>query len=112
MAIVRELMGVVASESADGGVVVTSGSFTADAVEFAIRNPIELIDGQQLEKMIHRIQSTTSREPAMQPRPDLPLCPVCGATMVRRTARRGPHTNNPFLGCSRFPQCRGTRQMV
>jgi ssDNA-binding Zn-finger/Zn-ribbon topoisomerase 1 len=37
-------------------------------------------------------------------------CPRCGAEMVRRTARRGPHTGQPFLGCVRFPDCRGTRQ--
>ena len=31
-------------------------------------------------------------------------CPLCGAPMVQRTGPRGP-----FLGCSRYPQCKGTR---
>lgn len=32
-------------------------------------------------------------------------CPRCGAAMVTRTGRRGR-----FLGCSRFPRCRGTSE--
>jgi hypothetical protein len=35
-------------------------------------------------------------------------CPICAAPMVRRT-RRADET--PFLGCSRYPACRGTRQV-
>jgi DNA topoisomerase-1 len=31
-----------------------------------------------------------------------PACPKCGAPMVPRTSQYGP-----FLGCSRFPKCRG-----
>jgi DNA topoisomerase I len=33
-------------------------------------------------------------------------CPKCGAPMVQRTSARGP-----FLGCSRYPECRGTRNI-
>ncbi len=40
-----------------------------------------------------------------QPPPDA-KCPECGADMVARSGRRGQ-----FLGCSRYPQCRGTRQL-
>jgi DNA topoisomerase-1 len=43
---------------------------------------------------------------AAAPEPDV-VCPKCGAPMVRRTGRRGP-----FLGCSRYPQCKGTRNVV
>ena len=32
------------------------------------------------------------------------LCPSCGASMKRRTGRYGQ-----FLGCSRYPSCKGTR---
>jgi DNA-binding helix-hairpin-helix protein with protein kinase domain len=37
------------------------------------------------------------------------FCPRCGSAMVRRTASRGPNAGSGFWGCSRFPQCRGTR---
>lgn len=40
-----------------------------------------------------------------------PTCPRCGSGMVRRTARRGPNAGGPFWGCSRYPGCRGTRNI-
>lgn len=38
-----------------------------------------------------------------------PSCPKCGGQMVKRTARRGANAGGTFWGCSRFPNCRGTR---
>ncbi len=38
-----------------------------------------------------------------------PACPVCAQPMVQRIARKGPHANQPFWGCSRYPDCQGTR---
>lgn len=38
-----------------------------------------------------------------------PSCPKCGASMVRRTARKGVHAGNKFWGCSRYPSCKGSR---
>ncbi len=40
---------------------------------------------------------------------DAVLCPRCGAKMVMQFASRGPNAGNCFWGCSRFPQCRGSR---
>lgn len=54
--VVRELLGVVTSEGAISGIVVTSGRFTSAAVEFAGRNPIRLIAGRELAKMIRQVQ--------------------------------------------------------
>jgi DNA-binding helix-hairpin-helix protein with protein kinase domain len=36
-------------------------------------------------------------------------CPRCGSAMIRRIARRGRFAGHPFWGCSRYPQCKGTR---
>lgn len=36
------------------------------------------------------------------------LCPRCGHDLVERTNRS---TGDKFLGCSRFPQCKGTRRL-
>jgi predicted flap endonuclease-1-like 5' DNA nuclease len=38
-------------------------------------------------------------------------CPRCGAMMVRRIARRGRSPGSSFWGCSRYPTCRGTRNI-
>jgi len=40
---------------------------------------------------------------------DYPVCPVCGKQMVLRKNRQ---TNEPFFGCSDFPRCRGTKNIV
>ena len=52
---VRELYGAVAAQHATGGFVVTSGRFTAPAVEFAKVPNLTLIDGRQLHAMIQMV---------------------------------------------------------
>jgi restriction system protein len=49
--VVRELYGVMAAEGVAGGYVVTSGTFTKDAKEFASGRNIELIDGKGLDAL-------------------------------------------------------------
>jgi restriction system protein len=38
-----------------------------------------------------------------------PVCPRCGATMTLRTSRKDA---GRFWGCTRYPECRGTRQVA
>ena len=38
-----------------------------------------------------------------------PSCPECGASMVRRTAKRGSNAGGQFWGCATYPKCKGTR---
>lgn len=40
---------------------------------------------------------------------DSETCPKCGKSLVKRTARKGPHAGREFLGCSGFPGCKYTR---
>ncbi len=107
---VRELFGVMASEGAVGGYVVTSGAFTSDAVAFAEGRNIELINGQELLAQIRAEVSEPS--PALQrasERQPAPACPQCGSIMVLRLAKKGLRAGSEFWGCSRYPKCRGTR---
>jgi DNA-binding helix-hairpin-helix protein with protein kinase domain len=39
------------------------------------------------------------------------LCPRCGSAMVPRRARRGRWAGRQFWGCSRYPVCKGTRNV-
>lgn len=114
--VVRELLGVISAEHADGGYLVTSGRFTKDAREFAASNGITLINGRDLDEMLE--------DARFEPLIDFPIgsthtpalsaaaCPECGTGMVRRTARKGPNTGNDFWGCPEFPKCRGTRSLA
>jgi restriction system protein len=110
--VVRELYGVMAAQGVAGGLVVTSGVFTAEAQAFARGCNIDLIDGQALKRMIAAVQpalaSRATSRPAAAPVADL-LCPRCGSAMVRRVARQGANAGKAFRGCSRYPQCRGVR---
>jgi DNA-binding helix-hairpin-helix protein with protein kinase domain len=40
-----------------------------------------------------------------------PNCPRCGSRMTKRLARRGRNAGNYFWGCSRYPSCKGTRNI-
>ena len=114
---VREIFGVVAACKANGAIVVTTGTFTSDAVDFAKGQPIELIDGRRLEAMvrdINRVAAEASGVTRYEPTIDgssaaqeaAISCPKCGSMMVRRKPRSG---GADFYGCSTFPKCRGTR---
>ena len=41
----------------------------------------------------------------------VPYCPECGAMMVLRRPKRG-RAWEPFWGCSRYPNCFGTRRIL
>jgi len=116
---VRELFGVVTAEGAFGGIVVCSGHFTNDALEFAMGKPITLVDGAALTRLIGNIQKSPKIQPSLisdsqkaerlQPEVNSMACPVCRSPMVMRTARRGKYAGGSFWGCSRYPKCRGIR---
>lgn len=105
---IRELYGVMAARRAAGGYVVTSGVFTDGALRFAEGREIKLIAGDQLVEMIRSAQtSAPTKDPVAAAK--APSCPNCGSPMVLRTARKGPQSGSSFWGCSKFPNCRGTR---
>jgi restriction system protein len=114
VSIVRELLGAVAARRASGGVVVTVGGFTEEARRFAREAQVELIDGDALRRLAHKVGNAPHR-PASQAAGD-PIdkslvCPMCQSPMVKRVARRGVNKGQAFLGCTRFPDCRATRPL-
>lgn len=50
--IIRDLYGVVMSERANKGILMTTGTFTRQAREFASEKQIELIDGEKLGELL------------------------------------------------------------
>ena len=117
VSVVREMAGLLAHHRADGVKIVCVGTFTRDAEAFARGKPIELIDGVTLLEMIHAAKRVprSARAPSSPVEPVVPeqqlvpgsirVCPRCGSTLVQRKNRR---TGEHFLGCSRFPRCRGS----
>ena len=116
VSVVRELYGVMAAQGAAAGIVVTSGSFTPDAVEFAEGRNVRLIAGPELMELVREARAAKPRDvsPARSSQAPAtshaPGCPRCGNPMVRRVAKRGANAGQAFYGCSRYPDCRGTIQ--
>ena len=54
--IIRDLYGVVMSERANKGILMTTGHFTKSAIGFAEGKPIELIDGIKLKELLTQYQ--------------------------------------------------------
>lgn len=110
--LIRELYGVMTAERANDCIFVSSGNYTAEARLFAEDKPIWLIDGNALLEMIAGVQvqsNIVKPGPYKQSTISSPNCPLCGSTMVKRTARKGANAGNAFWGCSTYPGCRGTR---
>mgnify|MGYP002619937624 CR=1 FL=1 len=119
VAIVREFFGVKTAEKAHECIIVTSGSFTPDAVAFAKQNKVRLIDGDQLTPMIQAVQRRrrdsdapiSTKPPRVRAESAAPVCPLCTSPMIQRTAKKGPNAGNAFWGCTQYPKCKGTRNM-
>lgn len=109
VATVRELYGVMAAEHAVGGFVVTSGQFTDDAKRFAEGRSIELVGTETLLALIK--ETADSSVVGLVDENAGPSYPKCGASMVKRTTKKGNRIGERFWGCSSYPGCRGVRAM-
>jgi four helix bundle suffix protein len=58
-----------------------------------------------------REQLTQVRIEARAKQQNAPRCPDCDSPMTRRKATTGKNAGNEFWGCTRYPECRGTRQV-
>jgi len=117
VSIVREHLGVVSAYKARRGVIVSSGGFTVAARDFAQQTGIELVSGERLWQLVKDSTSPILAEdnetlaPSSVFESSPQRCPDCGNEMVRRIARRGQRTGEAFMGCRRWPDCTGTRQV-
>jgi restriction system protein len=110
--VVRELYGVMAAKGVASGIVVTSGTFTPDAVEFAAGRNVRLIAGDELHGLIREARAAAplpaGTTTAVAGPASTKGCPRCGSPMVKRQAKRGASSGQAFYGCSRYPACKGT----
>lgn len=114
VSVVREQFGVMTAERANECYVITSGSFTDEARKWADGKAITLIDGDRLRHLLGHFDHTCailedSESARIQ---DAAECPSCGSRMVLRTARRRPNIGSQFWGCSAYPRCRQTSDLI
>ena len=70
--IIRDLYGVVMSERANKGILMTTGHFTKSAIGFAQGKPLELIDGAALKSLMSQYGIQASNKQ------NQPFCDVVG----------------------------------
>lgn len=108
-ATLRDLQNLMVAERAEAGLLVTTSSFTSEALGFASERGIDLVDGPQLLKLLQSVR----RQAIAAPRPARPgsahRCPHCGREMVLRTATKGPRSGTRYWSCTGFPTCKGSR---
>ena len=116
VAVIEEFYGVMESESIPHGIVITTGLFTQDALDYSHGKHLLLINGVDLSQMVEALSTLNDDsandeakiEEVVEEMPELePLCPICGREMIKRTAKKGKNAGNTFWGCSQFPNCRG-----
>ncbi len=65
---------------------------------------------QHVENLERKAAAKSLAQSPRQQKPnDETTCPQCGGEMTQRKNRK---TGDTFLGCKRFPKCRGTRQLT
>jgi restriction system protein len=105
---VREQFTVMQAAKAHGVYVITTGEFSYKAIQFAEDKNISLIDGLKLRRLVNRNSS------AVQPgdtEDQSPLCPLCAAEMLIRTAADSEGKGRRFWSCSNYPKCLGTAEI-
>ena len=125
VAAIEALYSVMDDESAQHGIVITSGIFTTEALDFALGKALMLINGVDLSHMIEVLSASKEEKAASFEEqieqsiedkklemPEIePLCPICSSKMIKRTAKKGKNAGNSFWGCSQYPNCRGVESI-
>lgn len=66
----------------------------------------ELQINAEVKYSVQPVSLTTADESKIQNEETAPICSKCGANMVKRQAKTGPHTGELFWACSAYPKCR------
>jgi restriction system protein len=80
-------------------------------VTVTVTAPAQRAEPQPAQRAPQGAPSAPKRQPAAAPGELVLPCPLCGAEMVKRLAKRGVHAGQYFWGCSKHPACKGTRRL-
>ena len=105
---VRELRSAMTAAKVGKGVLITSGRFTQEAVTFAAKENIQLIDGAALFDKLTALapdKSLALLKFATQGDFVTPTCPACS---IKMTSRQSTREGRKFWGCRNYPRCKHT----
>ncbi|MCZ8252184.1 MAG: restriction endonuclease [Hylemonella sp.] len=101
----KDFQGKLAAHQLRRGSYVTSGGYTREALEFAHREGINLLDGQALLALIAKRrpeQQQALLDAAYEGEYWRPTCANCGTKMVERESG----AEGSYWGCMSYPRCR------
>jgi restriction system protein len=99
----------MASEKITTGYFFTTSKFSNDAIEFANKNKMTLINGQDLINIIQSFKTEQQKklfQIATNGDYKTPTCPNCDVKMIKRNSERGE-----FWGCVNYPRCKSKLQI-
>ncbi|OHB32244.1 MAG: hypothetical protein A2X84_08800 [Desulfuromonadaceae bacterium GWC2_58_13] len=105
---VRELLETMAVEKIRNGRFITSGYYTAEAVECTKGQNLKLFSGRMFLDSIRELPGEKQKKLlklALSGDYKTPTCPQCGGKMVLREGEGGAHI---FWGCFKYPRCKAT----
>src|SRR2546423_10666296 len=102
----RELRSAMSAAGLAEGVLVTSGRFTQEAVDYARKENIHLVDGADLlAKMATLAPEKAAALLKFATQGDFltPTCPSCSLKMI---SRKSTNAGRKFCGCRNYPRCK------
>ncbi|MFH1048798.1 MAG: restriction endonuclease [Patescibacteria group bacterium] len=101
---IRDFYGAMADKLSKGkGMFITTNIFTTEAEKFAENNPIELVDGDGLLRLI----KSAEKENEIIESKEANICPICGGKLREINGKF-----SKFMGCANYPKCKFTKKIV
>jgi restriction system protein len=108
----QELRVAMTSANVAEGVMLAAGRFTPEAVGFAAKENIQLIDGAALlEKFAALLPEKALGLFKLATKGDF-LTPTCPRCSIKMTARKSTREGRMFWGCTNYPRCKQTFSSV
>lgn len=103
--VVRELIGSMSLAGISSGAIHTVHGFTDGARTLAESAGVSLHDASSIARRLRAALPDPALDRLLEAEPH--FCPRCDSVMILRTG-----SFDPFLGCSRYPRCRGKIELA
>jgi restriction system protein len=110
--VVREFLGALTHADIPKGIFITLRGYTGQAMQFARKNDIEIVNEVGLAQMLESTNAGLDPEVLGLLRDARKFCPQCERELVIRVAETGPNPGSRFWGCSGYPSCHFTMPLT
>jgi restriction system protein len=104
----RELRAAMTAAKVGEGVLASPSRFTPEAVAFAAKEHIDLIDGATLLRKLADLQPEKALALLKFATQGDFLTPTCPACAIKMTSRKSTGGGRNFWGCLNYPRCKQT----